>query len=456
VEIIELRPPSTSKSDTPITKLLQENPAIFQADIPIIHCNPLTTPLSAILKAQLPSNAIIVLTSSIPQEVLDPIIHHHFHSSHPRPLQSPKIIAADPQRAVDAIQTIQSDPGSLSAIQRFQADFVGSRISSITAALQTKLTSKDGFDTIRSKLAQGHIQDVLRWSFASIRHVRDDIDKAYIDTSNLKERIEEAQARVEGEIFARHEFGQKTVLDEVGEAIKLAEQEMRPVMDRLTWWRMIWRVDEISSVVGTAVTRTWCHDLERKVRFISSRYITWKLSKVSTVNPAHRTPLSPATRYIRISNVATVRTPHPTHRNSAEHAPAAPTNTGLLANTGNPDAAHSHTAKSNPRIPNHTASCNRPTGSPRNDWWNRHWCRNKLGRVAGLASRQRRRAPWIRGHGGWDHCWSGHTQCGGEHQVDGGQMGKVEKAMVARLEESGGGDGPRSQGMCSLVPGLRL
>jgi len=27
-------------------------------------------------------------------------------------------------------------------------------------------------------------------------------------------------------------------------------------------------------------------------------------------------------------------------------------------------------------------------------------------------------------------------------------MGKVEEAMVARLEESGGGNGPRSQGMC--------
>lgn len=100
------------------------------------------------------------------------------------------------------------------------------------------------------------------------------MDKAYIDTTNLKERIAEAQARVEGEIFARHEYSQKTVLDEVDEAIKLAEQEMRPIMDRLTWWRMIWKVDEISSIVGTAVTQTWCHDLERKVRFISSWYIT--------------------------------------------------------------------------------------------------------------------------------------------------------------------------------------
>lgn len=240
---------------------------MFEADIPIIQCNPLTTPLSAVLKAQLPSNAVIVLTSSIPQAVLDSIVQHRFRSFHPHSLQSPKIISADPKRAVDAIQKIQSDPGSLSVIQRFQADFVGSQISNVTAALQTKLKLEDGFDTVRSKLAHGHIQDVLRWSFASIRGVRDDIDKAYIDAASLKERIEEAQARVEGKIFARHESGQKAVLDEVDEAIKLAEQEMRPVMDRLTWWRMVWRVDEISSIVGTAVTRTWCHNLERKVHF---------------------------------------------------------------------------------------------------------------------------------------------------------------------------------------------
>ena len=145
---------------------------------------------------------------------------------------------------------------------------MGSQISGVTTALQTKLTLKDGFDTVRSKLAQGRIQDVLRWSFANIHHVREDLDKAYINASCLKERIEEAQARVEGEVFTRHEYGHKTVLDEVGEAIKLAEQEMRPVMDRLTWWRMVWRVDEISSIVGTSVTRTWCRDLERKVRFI--------------------------------------------------------------------------------------------------------------------------------------------------------------------------------------------
>ena len=297
MEITELRPLSvqTFKSDASFTQLLQENPAIFQADIPIIHCNPLTIPLSAILNAQLPSNAIIVLTSSVPQADLDEMVQNHFRSCHPRSIQHPTIIAADPRRAVDAIHILQSDPNSLSAIQRFQADFVGSRISSITAALQIKLALKDGFDTVQSNLAQGHIQDVLRWSLASIHRVRQDIDKAYLETSHLKERIEEAQARVEGEVFVKREYDHKTMLDEVDEAIKLAEKEMRPVMDWFTWWRMVWRVDEISSIVGTAVTRAWCRDLERKVRFISFRYVIRKLSRVSTVNIAYRAPLSLAT-----------------------------------------------------------------------------------------------------------------------------------------------------------------
>jgi len=140
-----------------------------------------------------------------------------------------------------------------------------------------------------------------------------------------------------------------------------------------------------------------------------SGYITWELSRISTVNPAHWTPLGPATRHIRIGNVTALRTSRSIHRSSAQHAPPASPNTGLRANAGKPHAAHSHTAKSDPRIPNNTATCDGPTGSPWNDWWNRHWCRNKLGWMGGLACRQRGGSLWIRGHGGRDRHGSGHT-----------------------------------------------
>lgn len=44
-------------------------------------------------------------------------------------------------------------------------------------------------------------------------------------------------------------------VDQVAEAIRLVEAEMRPIM----------RIDEISSIVGRAVSRSWCQALEKEV-----------------------------------------------------------------------------------------------------------------------------------------------------------------------------------------------
>jgi hypothetical protein len=82
--------------------------------------------------------------------------------------------------------------------------------------------------------------------------------------------IEKAQARIQGDnLGSPSPLCDKTDADQVAETILLAEADMRPVMDRLTWWtrRMAWtrRVDEISSIGGHALTRTRCQELEKKV-----------------------------------------------------------------------------------------------------------------------------------------------------------------------------------------------
>jgi hypothetical protein len=61
----------------------------------------------------------------------------------------------------------------------------------------------------------------------------------------------------------------------VGKALADAKREIGAVMRRLTWWRLVWQVDEIGSIVGDAVRRMWCRDLERHVRvsqFHSPKY----------------------------------------------------------------------------------------------------------------------------------------------------------------------------------------
>jgi hypothetical protein len=42
-------------------------------------------------------------------------------------------------------------------------------------------------------------------------------------------------------------------------------------MDELSWWRVMWRVDEIGVMVCSALKGAWCKDLERNVRISRSK-----------------------------------------------------------------------------------------------------------------------------------------------------------------------------------------
>lgn len=261
IQITELRTPQSSQLD-PLPRVL-ENLAIFKADVPIIVCNPITTPLPNILASPLPHNSIIVLSSSVSQYDLVGIIQQLPH--HKPPSRTFKTISVDPKLAAAAIDGLESDGHDPHTLSRFQSFFAGSRIFSVTHALHDKLKSNSSMSpllALRTKTALYHTQDALSAGLTSIREMRRDLNQASVDASNLRAKIEEAQARVQADVFGGLDI---TDVDQVAEAIRLADAEMRPVMNRLTWWRMIWRVDEISNIVDHAVTRTWCQALEKKV-----------------------------------------------------------------------------------------------------------------------------------------------------------------------------------------------
>jgi hypothetical protein len=90
--------------------------------------------------------------------------------------------------------------------------------------------------------------------------------------SQLNGRMEEAKARARGEVLGRPAENAAVNLSANGDVVALALEdagkEMREVMDRLTWWKMVWRVDEISHIITQAMQRTWCRNLERQVRNI--------------------------------------------------------------------------------------------------------------------------------------------------------------------------------------------
>lgn len=72
----------------------------------------------------------------------------------------------------------------------------------------------------------------------------------------------------------RHEDGLSSHDHEVAEALKLAEKNVREVMTRLNWWRMLGRVDEISNIVTAAVETAWCPVLEKKLILRTGRLST--------------------------------------------------------------------------------------------------------------------------------------------------------------------------------------
>ncbi|KJA27888.1 hypothetical protein HYPSUDRAFT_130531 [Hypholoma sublateritium FD-334 SS-4] len=270
VEITEFRTPAFAEGDSSsvLSKILG-TPSTWMADVAIIVCNPLTTSLPSILDAHLPANAIIVLSANIAPADLNATVH----SQAPRLSRNqisgtnlPDIISVDPRRALDAIRTLQAEPGSLPAIQRYQAGYIGSRLADVTQALRSRLAPNPALPTVRTNLALNHISDALRYSVHIIQQLRSETDKAFIDASHLTERIREVETRVANDVFGRRDPGtEKIILNEVEQATKQAEKDMKIVMDRLTWWRMVWRIDEISGIICSALRQSWCYDLEKRL-----------------------------------------------------------------------------------------------------------------------------------------------------------------------------------------------
>lgn len=269
IEIIEVRTP---KAEDPlsISNALEHSP-ISEADIAIFVCNPLVTPLSALPIHILPSNSIVVFSAIDSQSNLDAILKQQqpqARSSHCTATKQIEIIAVDPRRAANAVHILQREPNSITAIQRYQDDVLGSQIPRVTEIIRSKLAidnPKLEASTIRTKFALGRIVDALDSAQASLMSTRSDLDHAFLETSRLQERIAECTAKTQNILFENRSGSGTSIAD----AIKQVHREMSHVMDRLSWWRMFWRVDDISTIVASAVSRIWFHEFEKQVVIVS-------------------------------------------------------------------------------------------------------------------------------------------------------------------------------------------
>ncbi|KXN90994.1 hypothetical protein AN958_03061 [Leucoagaricus sp. SymC.cos] len=281
---------------------------LFKADVPIIVFNPLTTPLSFLRHLTIPSHTIFVASST--PDLNDTSLQSTtqaqlFPSQQADSLSPQRLLFIDPSRALSAIQTFRSNPTSALAIQQYQDDFIGSGVSLVTQAIRDIVDSGDNTSSpstyLRNKTAIIQLNDALEAFYSNVQSVQRSLDNIREGVSQLTGRIEEAKARIPNDILGpaqgRGEGGDSEK-DVVSESLRLASREMKAGLERLSWWKTIWRVDEVSGIVGGAVDRVWCKDLEQKLILQTGRLLTlqqeFTKSALSLVHTQQPTPPPPS------------------------------------------------------------------------------------------------------------------------------------------------------------------
>ncbi|KAG1798322.1 hypothetical protein EV424DRAFT_1546346 [Suillus variegatus] len=170
-----------------------------------------------------------------------------------------KILAVDPIRALEAVSALKADPSSPAAIQRYQEDFMGSRISLLGDVLAGMLGLKDSGRTsslllaIRTQSALIQMRSALYASARSVSQARVVIDRVFIGASELQSQVEEVRARTDREVLV------ESGIDEA-----------------------LLRVDEIDSLVSSALDRYWCRELENQLILQTGRLASTQASLTSS------------------------------------------------------------------------------------------------------------------------------------------------------------------------------
>ncbi|KAF8894092.1 hypothetical protein BD779DRAFT_1505224 [Infundibulicybe gibba] len=269
VELTEIVLPSDSRRTHSHDFCETTLAALHNADIPIVVCNPLTSPISA-LAGLLPlnnPNTILVLTSSVPY----PPTHHNFIFAVVSPgklLDDLKIVLVDPARAAVALEILEADPGSSTAIQRYQDNFV---------ARHTLSQLRGALDACQIALARA----------------KEDILLVSRDINHLSDRIEEEHVKAPRSVFGGA-GGSMSDSDAVQDALETAGKDMRVVLNRLAWWRMVWHVDEISGIISEAIHRSWCKALEKELILQTGRLSTLQAELTHSALSLLSAPRSPS------------------------------------------------------------------------------------------------------------------------------------------------------------------
>ncbi|KAK7472592.1 hypothetical protein VKT23_000705 [Stygiomarasmius scandens] len=244
---------------------LLSNP--LKPDIPVVLINPLLRSLDQTLDIPLlrhnPNTLFVILAS--PSE--------HVKAQYP----DANILFMHPDRAVAGLDALHADPSSSVAVQRYQDEFGASRVSDLTAYIRAYLESKH---PVPVHAAIAHLVTFYAVSRSHLKDADSQVDSVMESVSALRLTVEEELVKTKRDVLGVYEIGTTESL--VSKAFAKATRDVHKSLDKLSWWKALWRIDEISSIVSSIVQNAWCRDLETQLVYHSGRLSTLQSHLTST------------------------------------------------------------------------------------------------------------------------------------------------------------------------------
>jgi hypothetical protein len=260
------------------TDVPSATPKLALADVSIIVVNPLTTSISqALCNPDLypiltNPNSLLVVLGAVPNDKLREHILNQIASQ--IPLDKERVLFVDPSRAISALNTLKSDPSSSLAVQRYQDDFIASRLSTVAEAVHRSLGSASehaqsySLRDIRARSTLLSVRGALLAARAILAEAEHEIRGVKRQCSELDGIIELAVAK------ARHDtLGSSGLeLDEASRAwnpfmksLKEGNKHLRAVLAQLAWWKLPFQSDGVAFTLGSCFKRPWLDEIQKHV-----------------------------------------------------------------------------------------------------------------------------------------------------------------------------------------------
>jgi hypothetical protein len=261
----------------PTRELSQDNLRLFyKAHIPIILLNPLTTPLTTlssqtssskqtILPFPLPPHALLLITSPSPISTSSSIPPTVFELG----VSPDRVFLIDPDRALSSIRALRANPSDVLHVQRYSDDALASGLSRLKRQLQSVPTPTQKGDAL-ARAAVNMLRCNLDRVDAELReattlactlrseasHERQEAHRVVFGPTPEKPSdrpgSSNAQQKVVAPTMRRSDDNNK-----VRAAMTLADDSVLPVLDTMTWWRVLWAPDEVGWRMRQATRDAW-------------------------------------------------------------------------------------------------------------------------------------------------------------------------------------------------------